>query len=200
MPIINKTMVGEELNLWHGREATQREEFELRVTEYLNQQGCQRVYTPHVCKVNKWTKKPWPPVDVDGQMYQYLPPKWPMHVIIATVEPLSYKDLPVVLFELGELYNQHEDHIRNVPGITLTGLNSDAALCIQRFQEYYDSIGKLMPAEIIVESNVASRWEELDENLYTTTAGTKEKLHLVAMNIKWWPRVTCESESLPLSE
>lgn len=160
-----------------------------------------QAFTPHICKANQWTKKPWEPVDVDGQMYQYLPPKWPMHVLIANVEPLSYKDLPVILFELGELYNLHNEHIRNVPGITITGINSDAALCMQRFQEYYDSIGKLMPEEIEIVSNVASRWEELDDYLYTTTAGTKEKLHLVAMNIKWWPRVAqCELESLPLSE
>jgi len=187
-------MAGEALNLWYGPEAILRERFESQVTQYLNQQGCQRVYTPHVCKANEWVKKPWPPVrDEDGTAWQYLPPKWPAHVIIANFEPLSYKDLPVVLYELGELYNLHNNHIRNVPGITLTGINSDAALCIQRFQEYYDSIGKLMPEEIEVVSNVASRWEQLDDYLYTTTAGTKEKLHLVAMNIKWWPRTTCES-------
>ena len=80
-------------------------------------------------------------------------------------------------------------HITNYPGIILTGLNSDRELVMSRFQEYYDTIGNLMPEEVTLTSKkVAWRWEILDDYFYTTTDGTKAKLNLVAMNIKWWPK------------
>ncbi len=105
--------VGNGLILWHPKGAQVRrimEEFTIK-EHYKN--GYELVYTPHVAKLDLWKTSGhtgfyqeymFSPMDVEEVDYQLKPMNCPFHIIIYKNHIRSYRDLPIRLFELGNVY------------------------------------------------------------------------------------------------
>ena len=105
--------VGNGLILWHPKGAQVRrimEEFTIK-EHYKN--GYELVYTPHIAKLDLWKtsghtgfyqENMFSPMDVEEVDYQLKPMNCPFHIIIYKNHIRSYRDLPIRLFELGNVY------------------------------------------------------------------------------------------------
>ena len=105
--------LGSGLAVWHPKGAIVRKLME----DYSRQRHLdgdyQFVYTPHVANGNLFSKSGhldyyadgmYPPMEMDNGTYYMKPMNCPMHSLIYNARQRSYRELPLRLFELGNVY------------------------------------------------------------------------------------------------
>jgi threonyl-tRNA synthetase len=106
-------LAGSGLIFWHPKGAMIRKVMEDWMRDECLRRGYSLVYTPHVAKVNLWqtsghegfySQNMFTPMELDDAMYRMKPMNCPFHILIYKNSPKSYRDLPVRLAELGNVY------------------------------------------------------------------------------------------------
>jgi threonyl-tRNA synthetase len=106
-------LAGAGLIFWHPKGAMIRKIMEDWMREECLRRGYSLVYTPHVAKVNLWqtsghegfyAANMFTPMELDDANYRMKPMNCPFHILIYKNSPKSYRDLPVRLAELGNVY------------------------------------------------------------------------------------------------
>jgi len=106
-------LAGPGLIFWHPKGAMIRKIMEDWMREECLRRGYSLVYTPHVAKVNLWqtsghegfyAANMFTPMELDDANYRMKPMNCPFHILIYKNSPKSYRDLPVRLAELGNVY------------------------------------------------------------------------------------------------
>jgi threonyl-tRNA synthetase len=105
--------LGGGLAVWHPKGAMVRKAME----DYSRQRhldgGYQMVFTPHLSKAELFEKSGhlgfyadgmYPPMEMDNGVYYPKPMNCPMHLLIFKSRQRSYRELPLRLFELGNVY------------------------------------------------------------------------------------------------
>jgi threonyl-tRNA synthetase len=105
--------LGGGLAVWHPRGATVRKLMEDYSRSRHETGGYQFVFTPHLANANLfetsghlgWYKDGmYPPMEMDNGTYYMKPMNCPMHCLIFRSRQRSYRELPLRLFELGNVY------------------------------------------------------------------------------------------------
>jgi threonyl-tRNA synthetase len=106
-------LAGPGLIFWHPKGALIRKVMEDWMREECLRRGYSLVFTPHVAKVNLWqtsghegfyAANMFTPMELDDGNYRMKPMNCPFHILIYKNSPKSYRDLPVRLAELGNVY------------------------------------------------------------------------------------------------
>ncbi len=105
--------LGGGLAVWHPKGAIVRKLMEDYSRQRHTTGGYQFVYTPHLANGNlfqtsghlDWYKDGmYPPMEMDNGTYYMKPMNCPMHCLIYRSRQRSYRELPLRLFELGNVY------------------------------------------------------------------------------------------------
>ncbi|MHB8189447.1 MAG: threonine--tRNA ligase [Ferrimicrobium sp.] len=105
--------IGGGLPVFHPRGAHIRYRMEEFSREEHLRAGYELVWTPHIAKSTlyetsghlEWYKDGmYPPMEMDGGTYYPKPMNCPMHILVYTAQPRSYRDLPLRFFEFGTVY------------------------------------------------------------------------------------------------
>ena len=106
-------MAGAGLIFWHPKGAMIRKIMEDWMREECLRRGYSLVVTPHVMRVNLWqtsghegfyAQNFFTKMELDDADYRLKPMNCPGHILIYKNSPKSYRDLPVRLAELGNVY------------------------------------------------------------------------------------------------
>ena len=106
-------LAGPGLIFWHPKGAIIRRIMEDWMRDECVRRGYSLVYTPHVARVDMWkisghegfyAKNMFTPMELDDASYRMKPMNCPFHILIYKNSPKSYRDLPVRLAELGNVY------------------------------------------------------------------------------------------------
>ena len=106
-------LAGAGLIFWHPKGAMIRKIMEDWMREECIRRGYDLVYTPHVARVDLWktsghegfySQNMFTPMELDDADYRMKPMNCPFHILIYKNTPKSYRDLPVRLAELGNVY------------------------------------------------------------------------------------------------
>jgi threonyl-tRNA synthetase len=106
-------LAGPGLVFFHPKGAMVRKIMEDWMRDECLRRGYSLVYTPHVAKVNLWqtsghegfyAANMFTPMELDDANYRMKPMNCPFHILIYKNTPKSYRDLPVRLAELGNVY------------------------------------------------------------------------------------------------
>ena len=105
--------LGGGLAVWHPKGATVRKLMEDYSRERHTNGGYQFVFTPHLANGNLFQTSGhldfykdgmYPPMEMDNGTYYMKPMNCPMHCLIYRSRQRSYRELPLRLFELGNVY------------------------------------------------------------------------------------------------
>ena len=105
--------LGGGLAVWHPKGAIARKLMEDYSRERHQNGGYQFVYTPHLANANLFKTSGhldfyadgmYPPMEMDNGTYYPKPMNCPMHCLIFDSRQRSYRELPLRLFELGNVY------------------------------------------------------------------------------------------------
>jgi threonyl-tRNA synthetase len=105
--------LGGGLAVWHPRGAVVRKIMEDYSRRRHQDGGYEFVYTPHLANANLFVKSGhlgwyadgmYPPMEMDNGTYYMKPMNCPMHSLIFGGRQRSYRELPLRLFELGNVY------------------------------------------------------------------------------------------------
>ncbi|MGA3264110.1 MAG: threonine--tRNA ligase [Terracidiphilus sp.] len=106
-------LAGAGLIFWHPRGAIVRKIMEDWMREECLRRGYLMVFTPHVMRRELWkisghegffSGNMYAPMELDDAEYRLKPMNCPGHILIYKNSPKSYRDLPVRLAELGNVY------------------------------------------------------------------------------------------------
>ena len=106
-------LAGSGLIFWHPKGGIIRKIMEDWMREECIRRGYSMVYTPHVMKRDLWkvsgheghyAQNMYTPMELDDAEYRLKPMNCPGHILIYKNSPKSYRDLPVRLAELGNVY------------------------------------------------------------------------------------------------
>ncbi len=106
-------LAGAGLIFWHPKGAMIRKIMEDWMREECLRRGYSLVYTPHVMRRELWkisghegfyAGNMYSPMELDDAEYRLKPMNCPGHILIYKNSPRSYRDLPVRLAELGNVY------------------------------------------------------------------------------------------------
>ncbi|HEX4021749.1 MAG TPA: threonine--tRNA ligase [Acidobacteriaceae bacterium] len=106
-------VAGPGLIFWHPKGGIIRNIMESWMREECVRRGYDLVYTPHVMRHELWkisghagfySQNMYTPIELDDADYQLKPMNCPGHILIFKNTPKSYRDLPVRLAELGNVY------------------------------------------------------------------------------------------------
>jgi threonyl-tRNA synthetase len=106
-------VAGAGLIFWHPKGAIIRKTMEDWMREECIRRGYSLVYTPHVMRTELWkisghegfySQNMYAPMELDDADYRLKPMNCPGHILIYKNSPKSYRDLPVRLAELGNVY------------------------------------------------------------------------------------------------
>jgi len=106
-------MAGPGLIFWHPKGGLIRKIMEDWMREECIRRGYSLVFTPHVMRLELWktsghagyySENMFTPIKLDDAEYQLKPMNCPGHILIYKNSPKSYRDLPVRLAELGNVY------------------------------------------------------------------------------------------------
>jgi len=107
------TELGGGLAVWHPKGAIVRKLMEDYSRQRHQDGDYQFVYTPHLANANLFAKSGhldfyadgmYPPMEMDNGTYYMKPMNCPMHCLIFDSRQRSYRELPLRLFELGNVY------------------------------------------------------------------------------------------------
>ncbi|MEY3656226.1 MAG: threonine--tRNA ligase [Actinomycetota bacterium] len=105
--------LGGGLAVWHPKGAIVRKLMEDYSRQRHQDGDYQFVYTPHLANANLFSKSGhldfyadgmYPPMEMDNGTYYMKPMNCPMHCLIFDSRQRSYRELPLRLFELGNVY------------------------------------------------------------------------------------------------
>jgi threonyl-tRNA synthetase len=105
--------LGGGLAVWHPKGAIARKLMEDYSRQRHQDGGYQFVYTPHLANANLFETSGhlgfyadgmYPPMEMDNGTYYMKPMNCPMHCLIFDSRQRSYRELPLRLFELGNVY------------------------------------------------------------------------------------------------
>jgi threonyl-tRNA synthetase len=106
-------LAGSGLIFWHPKGGIIRKEMEDWMREECIRRGYDLVFTPHVMRTELWktsghegyyAQNMFTPMELDDAEYRLKPMNCPGHILIYKNSPKSYRDLPVRLAELGNVY------------------------------------------------------------------------------------------------
>ena len=106
-------LAGPGLVFWHPKGGIIRKLMEDWMREECIRRGYDMVFTPHVMRHELWkisghagfyAQNMYAPIELDDADYQLKPMNCPGHILIYKNTPKSYRDLPVRLAELGNVY------------------------------------------------------------------------------------------------
>src|SRR5271170_7712089 len=106
-------VAGAGLVFWHPKGAVVRSAMEEWMRKECINRGYSIVYTPHVMRRELWKvsghegfygQNMYTPMELDDADYRLKPMNCPGHILIYKNSPKSYRDLPVRLAELGNVY------------------------------------------------------------------------------------------------
>jgi threonyl-tRNA synthetase len=106
-------LAGPGLVFFHPKGGLIRKIMEDWMREECIRSGYDLVFTPHVARVNLWqtsghegyyAQNMFTPMELDDADYRMKPMNCPFHILIYKNSPKSYRDLPVRLAELGNVY------------------------------------------------------------------------------------------------
>ncbi len=184
-------IAGAGLIFWHPKGGIIRKTMEDWMREECIRRGYELVYTPHVMRKELWkisghegfySQNMYTPMELDDADYRLKPMNCPGHILIYKNSPKSYRDLPVRLAELGNVYRyersgtmhgllrvrgftQDDAHIFCTPG----QIENEVVACIDFAQAVLTTFGF---SEFKVE---LSTWDPKDRKSY---AGTDDKWEL----------------------
>ena len=184
-------LAGAGLIFWHPKGAMIRMIMENWMRDECIRRGYSLVYTPHVARVNLWqtsghegfySQNMFTPMELDDAFYRLKPMNCPFHILIYKNSPKSYRDLPVRLAELGNVYRYERSGtmhgLLRVRGFTQDDahifctpeqIEDEVVACIDFAQAVLETFGfKEFKVEL-------STWDPNDRAHY---AGSDEKWHL----------------------
>jgi threonyl-tRNA synthetase len=106
-------LAGAGLVFWHPKGGIVRKAMEDWMREECLRRGYHLVFTPHVMRRDLWrtsghegfySGNMYAPMELDDAEYRLKPMNCPGHILIYRNSPKSYRDLPVRLAELGNVY------------------------------------------------------------------------------------------------
>ena len=106
-------LAGPGLIFWHPKGAIVRKTMEDWMKDECIRRGYDMVYTPHAMRTELWktsghegfyAQNMFTPMELDDADYRLKPMNCPGHILIYKNSPKSYRDLPVRLAELGNVY------------------------------------------------------------------------------------------------
>ncbi len=178
-------LAGAGLVFWHPKGGIIRKVMEDWMRDECLRRGYSMVFTPHVMRRELWkvsghegyySTNMYTPMELDDAEYRLKPMNCPGHILIYKNSPRSYRDLPVRLAELGNVYRyersgtmhgllrvrgftQDDAHIFCTPG----QLEDEVIACIDFAEAVLKTFGF---AEFKVE---LSTWDPNDRAHYTGT-------------------------------
>jgi len=190
-------VAGAGLIFWHPKGAMIRKIMEDWMREECLRRGYSLVFTPHVARVDLWkisghegyySQNMFTPMKLDDADYRMKPMNCPFHILIYKNTPKSYRDLPVRLAELGNVYRyersgtmhgllrvrgftQDDAHIFCTPG----QIEDEVVACIDFTEAVLKTFGF---TEFKVE---LSTWDQNDRAKY---AGSDENWELATGSLK----------------
>lgn len=207
-------IAGAGLIFWHPKGAIIRKTMEDWMREECIRRGYDLVYTPHVMRTQLWktsghegfyAQNMYTPMELDDADYRLKPMNCPGHILIFKNSPKSYRDLPVRLAELGNVYRYERSGtmhgLLRVRGFTQDDahifctpeqIEDEVVACIDFAQSVLTTFGF---AEFKVE---LSTWDPKDRQSY---AGSDDKWALAihslenALNRKGIPYKTIPGEA-----
>ena len=105
--------IGGGLAIWHPKGATVRRMMEDYSRERHERGGYLFVFTPHLANgklfstsghLDYYADGMYPPMEMDNGTYYMKPMNCPMHCLVFASRQRSYRELPIRLFELGNVY------------------------------------------------------------------------------------------------
>jgi threonyl-tRNA synthetase len=106
-------LAGSGLIFWHPKGGIIRKAMEDWMRDECIRRGYDLVFTPHVMRTELWktsghegyyAQNMFTPMELDDAEYRLKPMNCPGHILIYKNSPKSYRDLPVRLAELGNVY------------------------------------------------------------------------------------------------
>jgi threonyl-tRNA synthetase len=190
-------VAGAGLIFWHPKGGIIRKVMEDWMREECLRRGYSLVFTPHVMRRELWkisghegfySGNMYTPMELDDAEYRLKPMNCPGHILIYKNSPKSYRDLPVRLAELGNVYRyersgtmhgllrvrgftQDDAHIFCTPG----QIEDEVVACIEFAESVLHTFGFL---DFKVE---LSTWDEKDRAHY---AGSDENWALAVNSLK----------------
>jgi len=190
-------LAGAGLIFWHPRGAMVRKLMEDWMREECIRRGYDLVYTPHVMRKELWkvsghegfyAQNMYTPMELDDADYRLKPMNCPGHILIYKNTPKSYRDLPVRLAELGNVYRYERSGtmhgLLRVRGFTQDDahifctpeqIEDEVVACIDFAEAVLKTFGF---AEFKVE---LSTWDPKDRQSY---AGTDDKWALAIASLE----------------
>jgi len=190
-------IAGAGLIFWHPKGAMIRKQMEDWMRDECLRRGYSLVFTPHVMRRELWkisghegfySNNMYAPMELDDAEYRLKPMNCPGHILIYKNSPRSYRDLPVRLAELGNVYRyersgtmhgllrvrgftQDDAHIFCTPG----QIEDEVVGCIDFAEAVLKTFGF---ADFKVE---LSTWDESDRAHY---AGSDENWNLAVGSLR----------------
>jgi len=190
-------VAGAGLIFWHPKGAMIRKIMEDWMRDECIRRGYSLVYTPHVMRRELWkisghegfyAGNMYSPMELDDAEYRLKPMNCPGHILIYKNTPKSYRDLPVRLAELGNVYRyersgtmhgllrvrgftQDDAHIFCMP----SQIENEVVACIEFAESVLKTFGFL---EFKVE---LSTWDQNDRAKY---AGSDENWTLAVDSLR----------------
>ncbi len=190
-------IAGAGLIFWHPKGGIIRKIMEDWMREECLRRGYSLVFTPHVMRRELWkisghegfySSNMYTPMELDDAEYRLKPMNCPGHILIYKNSPRSYRDLPVRLAELGNVYRyersgtmhgllrvrgftQDDAHIFCTPG----QIEDEVVACIDFAEAVLKTFGFL---EFQVE---LSTWDPNDRAHY---AGSDDNWNLAVSGLK----------------
>jgi threonyl-tRNA synthetase len=190
-------LAGSGLIFWHPKGAIIRKVMEDWMREECIRRGYDLVYTPHVMRTELWkvsghegfyAQNMFTPMELDDADYRLKPMNCPGHILIYKNSPKSYRDLPVRLAELGNVYRYERSGtmhgLLRVRGFTQDDahifctpeqIEDEVVACIDFAQSVLKTFGF---SDFKVE---LSTWDPKDRHSY---AGSDEKWDLAIRSLK----------------
>jgi threonyl-tRNA synthetase len=149
--------VGPGMILWHPRGATVQFELRRFIEDELLRRGYEFVYTPHITREDLFLRsghlplygeQQFPPMapatgDAEDVRYRVKPMNCPMHVLIYAARQRSYRDLPIRLAEIANVYrNELSGTLHGL--LRVRGLTMDDAHVFCREDQIEDEIYQMI--------------------------------------------------------
>ena len=152
------TELGGGLAVWHPKGAIVRKLMEDYSRQRHQDGGYQFVFTPHLANAKlfetsghlEWYKDGmYPPMEMDNGVYYPKPMNCPMHCLIFRSRQRSYRELPLRLFELGNVYRY--ERAGTLHGLLrIRGFTQDDSHIYCTEDQLQDEIGSLLDFVISV--------------------------------------------------
>jgi threonyl-tRNA synthetase len=147
--------VGAGLPLWLPKGATVRRVLEEYILERERAAGYQHVYTPDLAKVELYERSGhwehyqdsmFPPMDLDTERIVLRPMNCPHHILIYESKRHSYRDLPVRIAELGNMYRYERSGVLSgLSRVRRMTLNDAHIFCTQdQIKEEFAGVMRLV--------------------------------------------------------